>query len=106
MKIPLEVVYALPDQQVVIALHCEQPVTIEQAIHQSGILKQFPEIELVDDGVGVFGCRQPLNHLLQGADRVEIYRPLLMSPTEARKMRALSRKRRRKSKKTPSDQSE
>jgi putative ubiquitin-RnfH superfamily antitoxin RatB of RatAB toxin-antitoxin module len=94
MSISIEVVYALPDEQRVVTLSCEQPVTIEQAIRQSGILEAHPEIALEDDMVGVFGHRCALNHLLEDEDRVEIYRPLYMSPTEARKMRAASRKKR------------
>jgi putative ubiquitin-RnfH superfamily antitoxin RatB of RatAB toxin-antitoxin module len=94
MSISIEVVYALPEEQNVIDLECESPVTIEQAIRQSGILEAFPEIQLEDEMVGVFGYRRPLDHLLEHQDRVEIYRPLYLSPTEARKMRAASRKRR------------
>ena len=95
MTISIEVVYALPEQQVVIPLECISPVTIEQAIQQSRILEQFPEIVLEDEGVGIYGFRQPLNHVLEPGDRVEIYRPLFLSPTDARKMRAASRRRRR-----------
>jgi len=94
MSISIEVVYALPDEQRVVTIECEPPVTIEQAIRQSGLLETHPEIELEDDRVGIFGHRYALDHLLEDEDRVEIYRPLYMSPTEARKMRAASRKRR------------
>lgn len=96
MTIDIEVVYALPDAQQVVTLQCTPPITVEQAIRQSGILDAHPEIELEDDMVGVFGHRCALNQLLEHEDRVEIYRPLYMSPTEARKMRAASRKRRQK----------
>ena len=90
----IEVVYALPREQVVIGLQCESPITIEQAIRQSGILKRFPDIQLSDDNVGIFGYRQPLNYPVSAGDRVEIYRPLLLSPTEARKIRAAARQTR------------
>lgn len=93
MRIAVEVAYGTPAAQVVIAIECESPVTIEQAIQQSGIATQFPQRQLEDDMVGVFGFRKPLNHLLEDGDRVEIYRPLTMSPTEARKMRAVSREK-------------
>ncbi len=98
MTISIEVVYALPDQQVVIPIECCLPVTIGQAIQQSGILLQFPEIVLEDDSVGVFGLRQPLDYQLEPDDRVEIYRSLYLSPTQARKMRAESRRRRQNKK--------
>jgi len=44
--------------------------------------------------VGIFGKRVDLDHRLAEGDRVEIYRPLAMDPKEARRQRALKRKRR------------
>jgi len=44
--------------------------------------------------VGIFGKRVELDHRLADGDRVEIYRPLAMDPKEARRQRALKRKRR------------
>jgi len=86
-----EVVYALPDRQVVVSVVFEMPASIEQIVRQSGLLEQFPDIVLEDEMVGIYGFRQPLNHPVTPGDRVEIYRSLVMSPTEARKLRALSR---------------
>ena len=94
MSVSIEVTYGTPEQQVVIPLQCELPLSIEQAVRQSGILLQFPEIELADEMVGIFGFKENLDHPVADGDRVEIYRPLYLSPTEARKMRAASRKRR------------
>lgn len=97
MKIPLEVVYALPDEQVVVELELESPVTIREAIAASGLLGEFPQIKLEDNMVGVFGYHHSLDHALSPGDRVEIYRPLTMSPVEARRLRAASRTRGKKS---------
>ena len=44
--------------------------------------------------VGIFGKRVELDHRLADGDRVEIYRPLAVDPKEARRQRALKRKRR------------
>lgn len=41
---------------------------------------------------GVFGRRQPPSYRLQPYDRVEIYRPLIVDPKEARRRRAAVRK--------------
>lgn len=95
MGFEIEVVYALPDEQVVIPLNVESPTTIADAVRQSGILERFPEIELKDEMVGIFGRCLTLDHQLQADDRVEIYRPLYTSPTEARRIRAEARRRRR-----------
>ena len=86
--ISVEVVYAAPEQQVVEELEFSRPVTIEQAIRASSILRQFPRINLAETPVGVFGVERPLDWLLADRDRVEIYRPLSMSPTEARRWRS------------------
>lgn len=94
MQISIEVVYGTSGEQVLIPLNCEHPITISQAVKSSGILDRFPEIELKDNMVGVYGYRQALSHPLRDGDRVEIYRPLHLSPNEARKMRAALRKRR------------
>ncbi len=86
--ISVEVVYALPHRQVVEQLRCRPPVTIEQAIRASSLLRRFPELDLRQTPVGVFGVERPLDWLLTTHDRVEIYRPLSMSPVEARRWRA------------------
>jgi putative ubiquitin-RnfH superfamily antitoxin RatB of RatAB toxin-antitoxin module len=96
MMIGIEVAYALPEEQVVIPLRVEPPITISEAISRSGILERFPDIEPADNRVGVFGNYRPLSHPLEDGDRVEIYRPLHASPTDARRMRAEARRRRRK----------
>ena len=84
----VEVVYALPERQVVIALEVEEATTALQAIEQSGILRQFPQADPRRDGVGVFGKRVTLDTPLRDGDRVEIYRPLIADPKTARRERA------------------
>lgn len=96
MGIEIEVVYALPDEQVVIPVNVEPAATIEDAIRLSGILERFPEIVLEDRMVGIFGHCMALDHPVQAHDRVEIYRPLHASPADARRMRAEARRRRRR----------
>ncbi|MBX2868747.1 MAG: RnfH family protein [Acidiferrobacterales bacterium] len=87
----VEVVYATPDEQTIIELQVPSSATIRDAIELSGILDRFPDLEISDDNVGIFAYRHPLDHLLNDGDRVEIYRPLLMSPTEARRIRAAAK---------------
>ena len=93
MNSTVEVVYALPDRQTVVEVSCTLPATIASIIQQSGILNIHPEIQLEDNRVGIHGQYQLLDHLVQQGDRVEIYRPLQMTPTEARLLRAKSRSR-------------
>lgn len=84
----VEVAYATPTRQVVIALEVDLTTTVAAAIYQSGILQEFPEIDLAVNAVGVFGSHAHLEHRLQPGDRVEIYRALQVVPKETRRHRA------------------
>jgi len=86
--IDVEVAYANPEQQVIVALEMQEGVTVEQAIQASGLLNRFPEIDATDLKVGVFGSVCKLDQTSRQADRVEIYRPLIHDPKEARRQRA------------------
>ena len=87
-RIEVEVAYARPDEQVILALQVPDGSTIEDAIRRSGVLERFPEIDLATNKVGVFGKVGKLDQPLVAGDRVEIYRPLIADPKEARKQRA------------------
>ena len=67
--------------------------TVREAIVQSGVLSKFPEIDLSSVEVGIFSRPVGLGDLLNSGDRVEIYRPLILSPTDARRLRAERQKR-------------
>ena len=84
----IEVAYALPDEQVLLKAQVEQGATVLTGIEQSGILKKFPQIDPHKDAVGIFGKKSKLDALLSAGDRIEIYRPLIADPKEARKKRA------------------
>ncbi len=92
----VEVAYALPDEQIVHVVEGEPGMTLEQAIRDSGILEAHPEIDLSKNKVGVFGKAAKLDAVLYPGDRVEIYRPLIADPKEARKKRASQGKALRK----------
>jgi putative ubiquitin-RnfH superfamily antitoxin RatB of RatAB toxin-antitoxin module len=83
-----EVAYGKSDQQVLLIVESNEPLTVEQAIEQSSILQRFPEIDLKVNKTGIFGKASKLDALLNEGDRVEIYRPLIADPKEARKKRA------------------
>ena len=81
-------VYALPKQQFLVQLSLPLGSTAREAVEQSGLLVKFPQINLETLTVGIFSRVVGLDHVLVAGDRVEIYRPLLMSPGEARRRRA------------------
>ena len=87
-QITVEVVFAAPGEQVLEQLRVPTDATIESVIRMSGILERFPEIDLATNKVGVFGKTAALSATLNEGDRIEIYRPLIADPKEARKKRA------------------
>jgi putative ubiquitin-RnfH superfamily antitoxin RatB of RatAB toxin-antitoxin module len=91
-----EVAYGKLDEQVLLVVESSEPMTAQQAIDQSAVLEKFPEIDLKVNKIGIFGKAAKLNTLLTEGDRVEIYRPLIADPKEARKKRAAEGKVMRK----------
>lgn len=87
-QITVEVAFAKPGEQVLQQLQVDADATVESVIAQSGILERFPEIDLAVNKVGVFGKAAALSAKLNDGDRVEIYRPLIADPKEARRKRA------------------
>ena len=84
----VEVAYAKPSEQVIVSLEVAPDTTVEAAIRLSGVLERFAEIDLEANRVGIFGKPCGLDQCLHEGDRVEIYRPLIADPKEARRSRA------------------
>ena len=84
----VEVCYASETRQALIVLNVGQDCTAGLAIEKSGVLREFPEIDLSNAKIGIFSKKISLNHILRAGDRVEIYRPLKVDPMEARLRRA------------------
>lgn len=92
-KILVEVAYASVTTAKIIAIEVEPASTCFEAISQSGILSLFPEIDLSSQKIGVFSESRALSSEVKAGDRVEIYRPLIINPKDARREKArLSKK--------------
>ena len=87
-SIPVEIAYALPSQQIILKLQVAEGTTAEQGVIASGIMQKFPEIDLNQNKIGIFGKLVKSDTVLREKDRVEIYRPLIADPKEVRKQRA------------------
>ena len=87
-KITVEVVYALPEEQTLLAFEIDEGATAEDVINKSGILQQYPEIDLTINKIGLFSKLIKANHVVREKDRIEIYRALIADPKEVRKKRA------------------
>ena len=77
---------AYPDGAQARSLDLPAGATVRDALAASG---------LEGHACGIFGKRVTLDRKLAEGDRVEIYRPLALDPKEARRRRALNRKKRR-----------
>lgn len=92
MMIPIEVVYPLPHEQILLQVQVPEGATIQDGIIASGVLQRYPELQLDKLDVGIFGKLAKLDTPLRARDRIEIYRPLLADPKEVRKQRAAAGK--------------
>ena len=83
------IAYALPHRQSWFDIDVPEGTTIQQAIERSGILKQYPDINLETQKVGIYGKLSKLDAVLTEGDRIEIYRPITCDPkTVPRKAKA------------------
>jgi uncharacterized protein len=87
-KVNIEVVYALPDEQILLRQSVPAGTTVAEAIQASGVLDKHPEIDLANNKLGIFGKLTKADAVVRDKDRIEIYRPLLADPKEVRRKRA------------------
>lgn len=88
--IEIEVVYAAVDRQVLRSFSVNEGATVRDAVLASGIASEFPELNLAECPLGIFGkvVADPDSRVIQAGERIEIYRPLLADPKEVRRLRA------------------
>lgn len=80
--------YATAQREFLRLLRVPQGTTIGQAVETSGVLAEFPEINLVTQPVGIYAKKKTLDTVLRDRDRIEIYRPLIADPKDSRRKRA------------------
>ncbi len=97
--IEVEVAYATPEKQQIVTLQVPKGTTAYEAVVKSGIAEEFPQIDIESNSMGIFsevldGKKLPLpdEYVLGPRDRVEIYRPLIIDPKQARLARAARKK--------------
>lgn len=84
----VEVVFALPDRQVLETVIVPDGASVADVIRRSNIASRFRGVRLEDLQTGVWGRPVGRDHVVVAGDRVEIYRPLQMDPREARRLKA------------------
>jgi putative ubiquitin-RnfH superfamily antitoxin RatB of RatAB toxin-antitoxin module len=86
-RFSIEIVYALPDAQEVIALEVAPGTTVGEAIALCGAAHRYG-IDVSAVPAGIYGQRVSADTVLREGDRVEIYRALTADPKQARRRRA------------------
>ena len=61
---------------------------------RTGVLDRRPQMVTAAPEVGIWGRACAMTRRLEDGDRVELYRPLMVEPKEARRVRAEVRRRR------------
>jgi putative ubiquitin-RnfH superfamily antitoxin RatB of RatAB toxin-antitoxin module len=105
-QIQVELIYALPDKQRLLSFSVEEGVTVKGAVEQSGVLEQYPELDIETMKVGLFGKLTKMTQIMRERDRVEIYRPLIADPKEVRKRKAAEGKKFKKGGESNKDNSD
>lgn len=101
-QIKVEVAYATPEKQKIVEVLVDEGTSAQLAVDQSGIEKHFPGVDMVAAPKGIFGnalgargMPEAADYILKEGERVEVYRPLIADPKEARKQRAAEAAERR-----------
>lgn len=92
--IMIEVVYALAHKQRIVTVEVEEGTTLLEAVRRSNITEEFPELDVEQAKLGIFGktVAKPAEETVKAGDRIEIYRPLIIDPKQARLNRAAKAK--------------
>ncbi|AIV49194.1 RnfH family protein [Burkholderia pseudomallei] len=83
----VQVCYALPERQTLVAVDVPAGASVRDAIAASGVLALHPDIDASALKTGIFGKLALLDAPVVDGDRVEIYRPLIVDPKLARQRR-------------------
>jgi uncharacterized protein len=84
--IDISVIYALPNEQIIVKMRLASGTTVAEAVRESGLVRRFAHI--VEAPCAIFGQFVEPSRRLRSGDRVEILRDLLMDPKEARRRAA------------------
>ncbi len=74
------VAYSNQSKQVWLKLDLPDGSTVIDAIEESGVLDMFPEIDLENQKIGIYGKMTKPDVKLKEGDRVEIYRAITADP--------------------------
>lgn len=83
----IQVCYASAAEEILRDMVVAEGTTVQQAILQSGVLRDGGDVDLSVCRVGIYGKLKELDTVLRAHDRIEIYRALIADPKDARHRR-------------------
>lgn len=89
----IEVAYAEPGKQSLLAFQVACGTTARQAVLQSALVTEFPHVDFAAAPIGIFGKKVKDSTQLREGDRVEVYRALLIDPKENRRRKAAAKQK-------------
>jgi putative ubiquitin-RnfH superfamily antitoxin RatB of RatAB toxin-antitoxin module len=88
----VEIVYALPERYWSAFVDLRAPATVGEALAQ--VVLPVPDLVVDPARLAVYGRAVELSSPLHDGDRIEILRPLVVDPKQARRQRAAAAKKR------------
>jgi putative ubiquitin-RnfH superfamily antitoxin RatB of RatAB toxin-antitoxin module len=70
-----------------VTLELPPGATVADALRASGVLERHPQADPATHKTGIWGKSCKADAPLRDGDRVELYRPLMVDPKEARRLR-------------------
>lgn len=90
--IRVELAYALPARQTLLAFDVPAGTTVGEAITLSGIRLLHPDLDSALVQIGIFSRFVTPDHIVDSGDRIELYRPLVADPKSSRHARVAKRR--------------
>ncbi|MFK8053334.1 MAG: RnfH family protein [Woeseiaceae bacterium] len=84
-RLTIEIAYATAEQQLIKTFDVTPGTRVREAIITSEFDSSFPDIDLANCPVGIWGRVVGEDQVLSEGDRIEIYRTLAHNPREARR---------------------
>ena len=88
-----EIAYGTAQTQKLYRMAVKAACTARQAVLASPVANDFPDADVHAAPLGIFGKRVKDDTVLRDGDRIEVYRPLVADPKDARRKRVLQKKK-------------
>jgi putative ubiquitin-RnfH superfamily antitoxin RatB of RatAB toxin-antitoxin module len=90
-RIRVEVIYALPDQCWSVEVDLPENSRVSDAL--AAAKPRLPEISVDENRLAIFSRPVSMDSVMRSGDRLEILRPLIADPKQARRERAADAKK-------------